>query len=561
MTNSIRPSTSPGSVRHAIVLAIVVSFSSACDRPSSTHAVEIDQRIDRIFEQWDSESSPGCAVGVARSGKTVLQRAYGMADLEHDIPNSPETIFEGGSVAKQFTAGAVMLLAVNGKLSLDDDIRSYVPEVPDYGSTITLRHLITHTSGLRDWGSVAGISGWDREYRTHNHDHVLDIVSRQSTLNFEPGNEYSYSNTGFNLLAIVVSRVSGIPFAEFSRLYLFEPLGMRNTQWRDDYRRIVKSRSSAYTALDDGSFEINRPIEDVHGNGGILTTVGDLLIWTQNLTDGVVGGPEFVRNMHEQGQLRDGAEIRYAAGLMVQTFAGVPSVIHTGATAGYRAFLGRYPDQELTVAMLCNVTNVPTAETGGHIARIFLGDEAVEPVPPTGIDLPSGTLEIFAGRYVEPVTGSIIDWHLDGGVLRADDVAMVPISETTFVDETGDERVAFDISEAGQRPGYSLESWQHRQRFEPVEPWYPAGSELAEFSGTYYSDDAETAFVVSVMDDELKLWRRPNQSMTLVPIYRDGFHADDNVVRFRRDASGKIAGLSLSRSRVYDMGFERTGGS
>jgi hypothetical protein len=298
----------------------------------------------------------------------------------------------------------------------------------------------------------------------------------------------------------------------------------------------------------------------VHGNGGILTTVGDLLIWTQNLADGVVGGPEFVRNMHAQGQLLGGAEIRYAAGLMVQTFAGVPSVVHTGATAGYRAFLGRYPDQELTVAMLCNVTNVPTAESGGQIARIFLGDEAEDPVPPAGIDLPSGTLELFAGRYVEPVTGSIIDWYLDGDVLRAADGAMVPISETTFVNETGEDRIAFDVSDVGQRSGYSLESWQHRQRFEPVEPWYPAEPALAEFSGTYYSDDAETAFVVSVMDDELKLWRRPNQSMTLVPIYRDGFHADDNVVRFRRDASGNITGLSLSRSRVYDMEFERTGG-
>jgi hypothetical protein len=210
--------------------------------------------------------------------------------------------------------------------------------------------------------------------------------------------------------------------------------------------------------------------------------------------------------------------------------------------------------------MLCNVTNVPTAESGGQIARIFLGDEAVDPVPPAGIDLPSGSLELFAGRYVEPVTGSIIDWHLDGDVLRAADVAMVPISETTLVDETGDERIAFDVSDAGQRAGYSLESWQHRQRFEPVEPWYPAESGLAEFSGTYYSDDAETTFVVSVVDGELNLWRRPNQSMTLVPIYRDGFHANDNVVRFRRDASGTISSLSLSRSRVYDMRFERTGG-
>jgi len=273
-------------------------------------------RVDSIFAPWNSVRSPGCAVAVAQHGLTVLSRAYGMADLEHDVPNTPATIFEGGSVSKQFTAAAVILLVLDGKLSLDDDVREYVPEVPDYGATITLRHLLTHTSGLRDWGSVADISGWGRQNRTHTHAHVLDIVSRQSALNFPPGQEHSYCNTGFNLLAIVVGRVSGIPFAEFSRQRIFEPLGMTNTQWRDDYTRIVKGRSTAYQVNDD-RVSIMRPIEDVHGNGGILTTVGDLLIWNEALTDGRLGGPEFIRLMHEQGRLNDGRQITYAAGLYI----------------------------------------------------------------------------------------------------------------------------------------------------------------------------------------------------------------------------------------------------
>ena len=180
----------------------------------------IAARVDDIFAQWSTDTSPGCAVGVTQNGETLLERAYGMADLEWGIPNTPETIFEGGSVSKQFTAAAVNLLVLDGTLSLDDDVRRWVPELPDYGHTITLHHLMTHTSGLRDWGSVASISGWGREDRAHDHDDIVDILSRQTRLNFEPGLEYSYSNSGYNLLAVVVDRSSGMSFAEFSKTRL-----------------------------------------------------------------------------------------------------------------------------------------------------------------------------------------------------------------------------------------------------------------------------------------------------------------------------------------------------
>ena len=202
--------------------------------------------VDEIFSKWTS-STPGCAVGVAVGGKPVLLKAYGMADLEHDVRNTPDTIFEAGSVAKQFTAMAVQLLAGDGKLSLDDPVRKYIPELPDYGKPLTIRHMLTHTSGLRDWGSVASIAGWPRTTREYTHAHVLDIVSRQKSLNFDPGTKWSYSNTGFNLAAVIVSRVSGMSFAEFSKQRIFAPLGMTHTSWRDDHTRIVKGRAIAYS--------------------------------------------------------------------------------------------------------------------------------------------------------------------------------------------------------------------------------------------------------------------------------------------------------------------------
>lgn len=514
------------------------------------------QRVDAVFAPWSAMNAPGCAIGVMRNGLTVLERAYGMADLEHGISNTPATIFEGGSLAKQFTSAAIMLLVLDGELSLDDDVRSYIPELPDYGTPITLRHMMTHTSGLRDWGSVAAISGWGREQRSHDHDDVLDIMSRQSALNFEPGHEYSYSNTGFNLLAIVVSRVSGESFATFSKRRIFEPLGMRSTQWRDDYRRLVHGRSTAYSALNGGGWEINRPIEDVHGNGGILTTVGDLGIWNEALASGRLGGAAFLELMHRQGRLNDGSEIVYAAGLNIRDFAGVPSVAHTGSTAGYRAFLARYPEQRLSVAMLCNASNVSSGGIGGRVARIFLGDEASDPEPPVGVPATVADLRAFAGLYRDPVTGNTRLIRMEGAQLRDGGTVLVPMSDREFAAGAGGRRYVFES--AGREGGFRIEDWQYtNQRYEPVEPWTPAVGDLEAYVGTYHSSDAETTYVIGVDGDRLTVWQRPNDTRALQPVYRDAFRSRGSMIRFRRDGTGRVVGLSLSLSRVYDMRFER----
>lgn len=544
----------------ALAAAVAVATLAAPGRAAAQVAApDAAHRVDEIFAPWTSTTSPGCAVGVRRNGLTVLERAYGMADLEHGIPNTPATTFEGGSLSKQFTAAAVVLLVLDGVLSLDDDVRRWIPEVPDYGHTITLKHLMTHTSGLRDWGSVAGISGWGRGERTHDHRHVLDIVSRQSALNFEPGHEYSYSNTGYNLLAIVVTRASGIPFAEFSRERIFEPLGLRNTQWRDDYRRIVPGRSSAYRTTDDDGWEIDRPIEDVHGNGGILTTVGDLGIWNAALDDGRLGGPQFVRLMHETGRLSDGSLTVYAGGLRLEEPVGfLASISHTGSTAGYRAFLGRYPDHGLSVAMLCNASNVPTGPTGYRIAEAFVGDAAPVPPEPAYGEAARPQDARFAGLYHDPVTGSTRTLTFDG-TLRDGSTPLLRLSGREFQVGIGPARYVFDEGEG--RVGFREESWEYtNQRWEPVEPWTPAAGDLAAFAGTYHSADAETTYRISVEDGALVVWQRPGVTRTLEPIYRDAFRMGGSIVRFRRGPSGAVDALSLSLGRVYDMRFARTGG-
>ncbi|MDH5759180.1 MAG: beta-lactamase family protein [Gemmatimonadota bacterium] len=518
-------------------------------------------QVDRLFEDWSTVESPGCAVAVAEKGLTVLSRAYGMADLEHGIPNTPGTIFEGGSLSKQFTSAAIVLLALDGKLSLDDDVRAYLPEVPDYGHVITLHHLMTHTSGLRDWGSVAEISGWGREERSHGHADVLDIVSRQSALNYEPGHEYSYTNTGYNLLAMIVDRVSGMSFAEFSRKRIFEPLGMTHTQWRDDYRRIVPDRSTAYDARADGTWAINRPIENVHGNGGILTTVGDLTIWNQALDDARFG-PEFMRMMLRQGKLNDGSTIIYAGGLQVGSFAGVPSVTHTGATAGYRAFLGRYPEQGLSVAMLCNASNINRGVSGGRIARIFLGGAARDDAAPEGVRVSADALRRLAGLYREPVSGDPMRLSVEDGALRMDGRAtLIPVGDGVFQVGSADRRFVVEPTPGG-RPRIRVEGWEYTRRFyEPVDDFAPGEEDLQGYAGTYHSHDAETTYVVKVEDGALVTWQRPNTTHTLEPVYPDAFESDSGgIIRFRRDDTGAVTALSLSFPRVFDMRFDKVDG-
>ena len=366
-------------MKRILLLGAVVACTLSVNPAAQTVAVASDKAVDEIFAKWTT-STPGCAVGVAVAGKPVLMKAYGMADLEHDVRNTPETIFEAGSVSKQFTAMAIMLLAKDGKLSLDDPVRKYIPELPDYKVPLTIRHMLTHTSGLRDWGSVAGIAGWPRTSREYTHAHVLDIVSRQESLNFKPGDHYSYSNTGYNLSAIIVARVSGMSFADFSQQRIFTPLGLRNTSWRDDHTRIVKGRAIAYSEQ-GGAYQTEMPFENVHGNGGLLTTVGDLLKWNENFVHPTVGDESIATAMRTAGRFNDGRPQDYALGLMIGELRGVKNINHSGSTAGYRAHLNRFPDAHTSVAVLCNGSTGDATRAANRVSEIYLGDRLTPATP------------------------------------------------------------------------------------------------------------------------------------------------------------------------------------
>lgn len=372
------------------------------------------RRIDSVFARYDRTVSPGCALGVYRDGKILYGRGYGMANLEHAIAITPRTVFDIGSTSKQFTAAAIALLAQDGKLKLDDDVRTHIPELPDYGKTITIRHLLNHTSGLRDYLTLMSLRGVNFDGVTTDRD-AFDLIVRQTALNFEPGSEYLYSNSGFFLLSTIVRRASGRTLAQFAHERIFVPLGMRDTHFHDDHTRIVPQRATGYEPSSKGGFQIAMSGFEQTGDGAVMTTIEDLLAWDNNFYSPTVGGEQLLRDLHTTGVLTNGRVLPYALGLMVDEYRGMKRVRHGGSWAGYRADLVRFPDAKTTVACLCNLGTANPSTLADRVADILLADRlqpatvAATGTPSTARDTASKPytiaavdLERYAGTYYAP---------------------------------------------------------------------------------------------------------------------------------------------------------------
>jgi len=371
-----------------------------------------DLRIDAIFAPWNTKDSPGCALGVFRDGAMAYAKGYGMASLEHDLPNAPDTVFYAGSVSKQFTAMAAALAIQQGKLAYDDPIRKYLPELPPYADAIKVRHLLHHTSGLRDYNTLLSIAGrrdedaWDNRV-------VLQMTAKQTQLNFTPGDEYLYSNTGYTLLATIVERATGTKFAAFADANIFKPLGMEVTHYHVDARRLVRHRALAYGGR-AGQWTLDTPINERAGAGGLYTSIPDLLKWDENFYTGRVGGPEVLKKLQTPGTLNDGKTLAYAWGLQIGDYRGLPIVEHSGSLGGYRAHLLRVPARHTSVALLCNASSIAPTALARRVVDVVLGDTLTQPARPAAAGgsgggafqtpppatMPAGTsLADYAGTY------------------------------------------------------------------------------------------------------------------------------------------------------------------
>jgi CubicO group peptidase (beta-lactamase class C family) len=534
---------------------------------STAGAQDLGPKVDAVFSRFTS-TTPGCAVGVSKDGKPLYTHGYGMANLEYGVPITEKTVLESGSVAKQFTASALVLLAQDGKLSLDDDIRKYLPEVPDFGGQkITIRNLLTHTSGLRDQWGLLGIEGRGPGTQVHSPATTLDLVVHQKMLNFPPGTEYLYSNTGYALAGLIVQRVSGKTLDAFTQERLFKPLGMTHTKWRADFTEVVKDRATAYSGSEQAGFHTDMPFTNMIGNGGLLSTVGDLLTWNDNLDRPAVGGPSYVDAMQTRMHLKSGRTITYALGLEVADYDGVREVAHGGSTAGYRTHLARYPDQHVSVAVWCNAANANPAALLHQVADLVLTKppRAATQAGAVSVRLPAAELTRWAGLYRDPHTDQTV-------ALSAGDTALiaagggrggrgggggpwgVALGSARFDTRQGEARFG---GAAGRRQFLMLRPDGDTTRFEEVRP-APNAVPMNDYTGTYASDELDVRLTVAVRDGKLVLRRRPADELELRPAYADDFQAQGlGTIRFARDAKGKVKGLAIFAGRVLDVRFNR----
>ncbi|HKP68671.1 MAG TPA: serine hydrolase domain-containing protein [Pyrinomonadaceae bacterium] len=544
------------------MLKNVVVFLLLCTISTTAQTVDKTQAIagaDRVWEKTLKAyvaPGPGCAVGISVNGESVWEKAFGVAEMEHNIPNTPQTIFESGSVAKQFTAAAIVILQQDGKLKLDDDIRKYLPEMPEYDKPITIRNILTHTAGLRDWGSVMELTGAGRGNRVVTQDIAYDVIINQRGLDFTPGAEYSYSNSGYQLAAIIVERVSKQKFGDFVTDRLFKPLGMKNSSWRDDYQRLVPGRAQGYAKDDEKSpWKLNMPIMNVVGNGGMLTTVGDWLKWNAMLDSKSLGAP-LVDALETQAILNDGRKITYALGLEVATYKGVKEVSHSGGTAGYQTYLARYPDRKLSIAGLCNGYPPAATDLVHSIADEILGPFPASPKPPDAVQKSEDELKKLVGIWRNERTHRDNRITFDKGELKINGGPFKPVADGSFLLPSG-AKVIVTSDKDGRPTQLDVSNPSGVTRLFAETEWTPTAADLSSLTGDWYSEEARAGVTLVVEGDKAFITQRPTLRIPLRPSFKDHFSGMGFVFWFTRDASGKIDKMHVGGGRMRDMPFVR----
>ncbi|MEO7648884.1 MAG: serine hydrolase domain-containing protein [Bryobacteraceae bacterium] len=517
-----------------------------------------DPRVDALFARWTKPGSPGCALAVMRNGKIVYERGYGMADLDHDIPLTPESVFHVASVSKQFTAASIALLAQEGKLSLNDEARKYVAELPRFSQPVTIRQLVHHTSGLRDQWSLLGLAGWRYSHDLITDQDVLDMMSRQKALNFEPGSRFLYCNTGYTLLAQIAARVSNQSFREFTVNRFFEPLGMTSTHFRDDHGEIVKNQAYGYEPAGEGRHKLSVTNFDTVGATSLLTTVRDLAKWDENFYSKSVGGAELIAQLQEPGRLDNGEELDYAFGLRVGRYRWLRTVEHSGSDAGYRAHLVRFPEQHFSVACLCNSSVANPLQLSQRVADIYLASElAPARKPEPAITLSKEDLARYAGVYWNREQDSVRRIALGERGLelveRGENAPLQPLAANRF-------RVAARATILQFEPGRLRESDGSTKpdAYGIAAPFTPSGEALREYTGSYVSDEMEAVWRIAVEEDKLMLHRLRAKPAALAPGVADVFQVVLGNLRFVRDSQGKVSGLVVNTNRVRNFRLVRT---
>jgi CubicO group peptidase (beta-lactamase class C family) len=559
-------------------VAVVLAVSGICRGQSL--APEVAKRVDAVFAQWDKPDSPGCALGVYQGGRIVYKRGYGMEDLNEDVKITPSTVFHVASMSKQFTAASIVLLAQQGKLSLDDDVRKYIPELPDFGEKITIQHLAHHTSGLRDQWNLLELAGWRYSKDLITDEDVMSVMTRQKDLNFKPGERHVYCNTGYTLMGLIVKRVSGMSLREFTTKNIFQPLGMTHTFFRDDHAQIIKHDAVGYEQEPGKPFEISITNFDTVGATSLHTTVEDLQLWDENFYHPKVGGPDFVKQMLERGKLNNGETLDYAFGLVVSKYKGLPTVDHGGADAGYRSDLTRFPEQHFSAAVLCNSAETNPSSLVQKVADIVLEKDMAAAAPEGAtketpksvaaapVTLTAEQMTALTGMYWNREDDAFVKIVVKDGKLETSDddpLVLRPFAESRFhvADKPWGDMVEIRfVASSGDTPRHMEQSFGGGKPtvFEVAEAVAPTAAELAEYPGAYVSDEIDPVYRIALDGTSLKLERLKHTADTLRPTVKDVFTGDIGTVRFVRDGNGKLTGFVLNAGRIQNFHFSKRAG-
>jgi len=524
--------------------------------------------IDQVFEAWAKPGVPGASLGVIQNEELVYVRGYGLANLEYDIPNSENSVFRIGSTSKQFTAACIVLLSQQGKLNLDASLSSFFPSFPEYADSITLRHLIHHTSGIRDYLQLAYLKGLS-EFDYYTDADILNWLANQTDLNFQPGEEYLYSNSGYWLLGQIVEKASGKNMARFAKSEIFDPLEMSSTHFHNDHNRIVKSRASGYMPIDEENYRISMTTLDVIGDGGIFTSISDIKKWDDEFYNRSILNDEFWEIMTNVGKLNNGEDIDYAGGLIIDKYKGQKTIAHGGAFVGFRAELLRFPDQKTTIAIFANRGDAAPWDMAYQVADIVLKDVLVEDesIEATSSDQNQTqeeySLEQIAGDY-EIESGITIRFSVNTDsldVLQIWNNASYSISRSglnkfqipenddltfTFSKLSDNSTQALTIVQAG-----SITVANRAQAFDG------SGIDLTEFASTYYSEELDATYHFELVDGNLQLRIASNTSaMDCNLIGTDALFIQVGQATFTRE-NGKINGFELDSGRVQGMKFRK----
>jgi CubicO group peptidase (beta-lactamase class C family) len=522
--------------------------------------------VDEIFKDWSKPDAPGASVAVIRNGEIVFQKGYGSANLEYGIAVTADTVFHVASVSKQFTAMALVLLEQDGKLSLEDDIRRYLPELPDYGPSVTIRQLLQHTGGIRDQWQTLAIAGW-RLDDVITQKQILRVLFRQKELNFAPGKEHLYSNGGYTLAAEIVARAAGKPFPQFCEERIFKPLAMTRTHFHDDHKRVVRDRAYSYSR--SGSAWEASPLNYANaGATSLFTTSPDLVRWLDNFREPKVGKRSGVDRLQEQAVLADGRKIEYALGVSVGKYRGLKTVSHGGGDAGYRTYVVWFPEHQLGVAVLGNAGNFNPAGLANQVAAGYLSDrmepEAKKPVVARDyVSVDPATLDRYAGAY-RLAMGIMVEIESKGGKLMGAPLGrpkseFKPLAANRFLIEQVSDEVEFTPKPDGgmairiSQGGGSMEG--ERVKLEPFN-----SADLAQYTGSYWSEELETRYTIVARDGKLFAEHLRHGEVPLTPLARDQFTGGQwfmQQVRFARDNSGGVNAVTLGGGRIRGIRFAK----